>query len=85
MRWGTRATTQVQIPRALFKATNLGFQHQRKTPTGLLAAHAALRDSSLEEAVAAVGNRALAVSLAILLIAIISVGGEARGFIYFQF
>jgi alginate O-acetyltransferase complex protein AlgI len=51
----------------------------------LVATHAALRNMTPDEAIAAAGHRALAVSLALMLIAIVSAGGEARGFIYFQF
>jgi alginate O-acetyltransferase complex protein AlgI len=51
----------------------------------LVATHAALRNTTLEGAIAMAGYRALAVSLALMLIAIVSAGGEARGFIYFQF
>jgi alginate O-acetyltransferase complex protein AlgI len=50
----------------------------------LVATHAALRTVTLEGAIAAAGYGA-PVSLALMLIAIVSAGGEARGFIYFQF
>jgi alginate O-acetyltransferase complex protein AlgI len=53
--------------------------------SALVATHAGLRNITLEGAIAAAGYPALAISLALMLIAIISVGGEARGFIYFQF
>jgi alginate O-acetyltransferase complex protein AlgI len=52
---------------------------------GLLATHALLRNRTLEETIANVWPATLSVSLAIMLIAVISIGGEARGFIYFQF
>ena len=52
---------------------------------GLLATHGLLRNTTLQAVIAAFDHRALAASLALLLIAIVSVGGEARGFIYFQF
>jgi alginate O-acetyltransferase complex protein AlgI len=52
---------------------------------GLLATQAVLRDMTLEGAISAAGHRVLAISLAFMLIAIMSVGGEVRGFIYFQF
>jgi hypothetical protein len=51
----------------------------------LVATHAGVRSITLEGAIAAAGYRAVAISLALMLIAIISAGGEARGFIYFQF
>jgi alginate O-acetyltransferase complex protein AlgI len=44
-----------------------------------------LRNRSLEEAVVSLGAPALAVVLSCMMIAAWSVGGEARGFIYFQF
>jgi len=51
----------------------------------LVAIHCILRDSTFEQAIARMPWPALAVTLGLMLIAIFSVGGEARGFIYFQF
>jgi alginate O-acetyltransferase complex protein AlgI len=52
---------------------------------GLLATHARLRHTTIEAAVVAASPSAVSASLAIMLIALISIGGDVRGFIYFQF
>jgi alginate O-acetyltransferase complex protein AlgI len=53
--------------------------------TGLVATHARLRNTTLEAAVVGASPSAISASVALMLVALISVGGEARGFIYFQF
>jgi alginate O-acetyltransferase complex protein AlgI len=72
-----------------FDAARLLAGAERLTAVGVMAAlvatHVALRNKTIEEAIAGAGYPALAVSLALMLIAIVSTGGEARGFIYFQF
>jgi alginate O-acetyltransferase complex protein AlgI len=72
-----------------FDAARLLAGAERLTAVGVMAAlvvtHVALRNKTIEEAIAAAGYPALAVLLALMLIAIVSAGGEARGFIYFQF
>src|SRR5262249_27530448 len=46
----------------------------------LVATHTGLRNVTLEGAIATAGYPALAISLTLMLIAIVSAGGEARGF-----